>query len=1229
MRLIKEKYKALKPTLDYLTDEVIIAQAWKKTHGYIRSFNWYADTLELDISALCIEENAKIWAQELEDNKSISKLELVPAAKSEHWTISKRGWQPSDARGNKIPLRPLAHIQIRDQTWATAVMMCLADAVETAQGDCSEPNFEKARSKGIYSYGNRLLCDWNKDGKAWFRWGNSEVYRKFFTDYQNFLKRPLVLGREVANVTAGNEEVFIVNLDLSKFYNTIDNELLIERLIKISNQFHNSEKPESQFWNRVRAVFGWKWREEDESRAKEIGFKQKDIALGLPQGLVSSGFFANAYLNEFDKEIGRRLGDELNAKSNIVLHDYCRYVDDIRLVVSAESDAASVVKETVNKFIDDKLKSFGGKKLELNFEKTKINVRSDLDNDGSMSNRVKLIQSDLSGPSDRDSIESISGILENLLSVEPETLGFLNDDIPDSPLLAIANFDHDVRPDTLKRFAANRLESIVKSKRKMTYEGDELEFRKSEAENELLAKKLIYAWMKDPSLGLVLRKALEIFPDEDLFEPVIEAVFARSSFSIESGKSDLVTAWMMDYLLADLFRCASDFNGYFQVVDYPSFLKPFSVIELLVKYAQKVIAADSRNHDFVVRQALMLLAVVNKPVLKNFEEDTIQVELHKILANSNLNFSAKRAALYEVAGQITGNFDTYAALLLEEITSESANDARDRLEVFAKRGGPFWLAIWRQLKKKKKTSITSFFKWAEPMSSSLPKPRKQILSKVISSELNGFKIEHGVLKLALGLLQLVDDKPDILESSPTGISVDIGGAKWNEIWQTNVDRVDCKPKVCKRDPRFAIPDWIDNEADSDKGVLYWIGCLLRAAVLGGADYTGTLWKEGKTTTYKGLRSNWYKRRMGMIHSPEALVGEFSTVSDWFSDLLMRCLQWPGFESTFVKSNDVNRIDSLESFRECLEGRLSKLNSLICGTSSLPAIPTEVKRPQSDDRGFRIVTVQQIVPKTTDFSASDVELNNPKIRAKHRAHLAAICRLTIRTLEAKRIADSENSDCSADLIVFPEVSVHIDDQDLIKRLADKTKAIVFAGLVFKDYQGKLVNIGRWFIPDYRESGRHWILRDQGKQHMTANEVALGISSFRPCQHILEIKGHTEGPFNISAAICYDATDINLAADLRDKTELFVVSAHNRDVTTFDNMASALQWHMYQHVVICNIGEFGGSTIQAPYKQQYDRLISHVHGVGQISINMADIDLAAFKRKVKKYKEVKAKPAGKRA
>ena len=79
MKQITEKYRALKPTIDYLSDEVVIAQAWKKTHGYIRSCNWYADTLALDISALTIESNASNWAEQIRKKSSLYKLELVPA----------------------------------------------------------------------------------------------------------------------------------------------------------------------------------------------------------------------------------------------------------------------------------------------------------------------------------------------------------------------------------------------------------------------------------------------------------------------------------------------------------------------------------------------------------------------------------------------------------------------------------------------------------------------------------------------------------------------------------------------------------------------------------------------------------------------------------------------------------------------------------------------------------------------------------------------------------------------------------------------------------------------------------------------------------------------------------------------------------------------------------------------------------------------------------------------
>jgi predicted amidohydrolase len=1027
----------------------------------------------------------------------------------------------------------------------------------------------------------------------------------------------------VSDQSFGSEEVFVVNLDLKKFYNTIDIPILLERLKTISTGFGHETC--NKFWSAVELITSWTWKDEDLKLAKRLDMG--DIETGLPQGLVSAGFFANAYLTDFDRKVGEKLGSPLSKNSRITLHDYCRYVDDLRLVVSVDGASAKEVAKEINDLFTTLLKKYGGSKLTIHPDKTKVTALSDLDNKGSMANRIEMIQGELSGPADREVLDSTAGILESLLSVEESPIPALTNDHLDSSLLQISNFDDDIRPDTLKRFAANRLESIVRSKRSMSVvdsvndSGEGL----NDSENELLAKKLIIAWMKDPSLALVLRKAIEIYPNSDLFEPVFDSIFKRSSFVKSKNKTSQITTAMMDYLLADLFRCAIDFNGYFQIINYPKSINPQGIIELITRYAQKVICAPD-TALFATRQALMLLAVTCKPVLIKADEPIIQHDLHLILVNNPGAYKTQRAALFEIAAQITGQFDTYASLFIENI-----NDLEDQrykaLEVFAKRGGPFWLSLWKQINKKTSfKTIIEHLKWAAPQVTTQPKPRKQLLSKVISSDINGFEFEHGLIKLALGLICLTNESEGAIGRSPNELNVKISSKySWDKIWSSNVLLEECSLAAGKRlyDPRFAIPQWV--EVNGDNKAIYWIGMILRAAALGGADFTGNRWREGKTITYKGLRTSWYKRRMGMMHSPELLVGDYSTLSGWSTDLLKRCLQWPGFESTYVNHADVALIFDLKSFKKCLQDRLAYLNTLICKSSELPMLPTVVNRPERKE-GFRIVTVQQLLPRSSDFSIADAELNNPNFRAKHQDHLRSVCRLTMKTLEAKLKVDDKASKSSADLIVFPEVSVHIDDQDILKRLADKTQAIIFAGLVFTDHKGKLVNIARWFIPDYRESGRQWIIRDQGKEHMTVGEQAMGISGHRPCQHLIEVHGDSEGPFRITGAICYDATDIKLAADLKNKTDLFVVCAHNKDVHTFDNMALALQYHMYQHVVISNIGEFGGSTIQAPFKEPYHRLISHVHGVGQIAISTADIDLNAFRRKTKKYKAFKAKPAG---
>jgi len=200
MGIVHDRYKQLKPELHYLCDEAVLAQAWKKSHSYIRSHNWYADTLELDCSAVNLEKRIKEWATQLRElTYSSSDMRMVPAPKTDHWTFYKPEkcedwkWGPKQKNGSSEckELRPLAHLTIQDQTVATTIMLCLADAIETEQ--CST---DPEKKHSVYSYGNRLFCDW-KDERAKFRWGNSSIYSKYFQDYQRFLERPIKKAQKV------------------------------------------------------------------------------------------------------------------------------------------------------------------------------------------------------------------------------------------------------------------------------------------------------------------------------------------------------------------------------------------------------------------------------------------------------------------------------------------------------------------------------------------------------------------------------------------------------------------------------------------------------------------------------------------------------------------------------------------------------------------------------------------------------------------------------------------------------------------------------------------------------------------------------------------------------------------------------------------------------------------------------------------------------------------------
>src|SRR5690606_23381553 len=107
------------------------------------------------------------------------------------------------------------------------------------------------------------------------------------------------------------------------------------------------------------------------------------------------------------------------------------------------------------------------------------------------------------------------------------------------------------------------------------------------------------------------------------------------------------------------------------------------------------------------------------------------------------------------------------------------------------------------------------------------------------------------------------------------------------------------------------------------------------------------------------------------------------------------------------------------------------------------------------------------------------------REKHRNHTAALLNLTSKHLAARDYVLGCSEKPHFDLVVFPELSIHVNDQDLMRAFSDATGAMLFYGLLAaKDpVNGEPINAGRWLVPQRRSGRRSWVQVDQGKFNLT--------------------------------------------------------------------------------------------------------------------------------------------------
>lgn len=1268
MSLVKEKYMRLAPQAHYLYDEVVLALAWKKANAYVRRHNWYTDVLELDCTAADLDANLNKWSSELSGGDYIPRpARLVPAPKNGRWAFHSElpmGWAPVNPMNPSTPepifLRPLAHLGIREQTVSTAVMLCLANCIETAQGNPAvEPG--DALSQGVYSYGNRLYCQWDSETReASFSWGSADSYSRYYQDYQQFVKRPRYVAAELDKKLGSNGvDIYIAKLDLSGFFDNIDLDRLLvsmrseyQRYLK---KFEGNTLGDDEFWALAKCALSNSWSQEDADWAFLI--KGGKLPAGLPQGLLSSGFFANAYLLPFDRAMGKSCNREAvisSGKVAVSVHDYCRYVDDFRLVISvddylSEEQIKSFVSEWCQTMLDRSLgitASDAKGRLLLNPSKTEIEAVSNIAGATNVSVRMKQMQQQLSGPFDLSSLEQLETGLNGLLAMAEEASNTAANHGSDTGLALahVASQPLDVRDDTLTRFAAYRLCKSLRQRRLLMDLQEEKDGRivgeVLQQDYELTARRLVSAWAENPSLVQVLRYAFDLFPGPQLLKSVLDAL-AMKREDASNYPDQAAVAW---YVTAELFRAAatetgrgSSTEGDFVAGDLEAFR------EDIAEHAMQSLK-DRYIPWYVRQQAALLLACMGKVTrhLGTSSELLLYRGLHSYLNGDVLEgqHTFNDVVTTAIVGyQLTGNAKNFVKWFRKFAVKYGKKAAKNGLTVIY-HGCP---ALFDKVTVPGKgshgleTGLLSQelsahvdARWLT-MGEPLPLGKWISLAHVLTHRSRPFQQENALIHLGTALSGLSENvwyQDEV--RSPFDLQVKC--TDWDALNDPRLNTLELKKvrKASLKSDLYRTPQWCQPEL----GWMYAIGRILRSAAIGNNDFTlSASLAELAPNWYRGLTSTSQKRRLGMMHTSQVLGGTPSAITPWFSSLLGALLRWPGVNFD-VKPHDVALVKTLSALHEIFEGRRVHQSILYGKSSEVPIYRYPVDWVVRQSGVLRVAIVQGLLPNTSDFGSPGLAgMDSAPYRPQHRNHTAALLKLASKKLSTYASSRCGPHKSEVDLVLLSEYAVHVDDQDLLRAFSDETGAMLHYGLLgaCDPLTKQPTNASRWLIPVRTKRRRSWIEVDQGKKHLTSDEISMGITAWCPYRVVIELNSPGVNGFRMAGAICYDATDLALAADLKDETHMFLVLAMNKDVKTFDSMVSALRYHMYQHVVIANSGEFGGSTAQAPYSEEHKRLVSHAHGSNQISVSVFDIDVGHFGPALEADLDVKprvgkTKPAG---
>ena len=162
-----------------------------------------------------------------------------------------------------------------------------------------------------------------------------------FRDYQAFDSRP----QEIVDSVFGESKNWaIVTADLSQFYDRVRPELLHR---KIENMLGPIADPE--LMKRFRAFFRWSWHLSDQKEARKYAeTAEPQILLILINSHCLRAWLRAVFLTPFLVDLDEALCNDFgkwNDDNQWQLVDFCRYVDDMRIVIRLRDDSIHMKEE--------------------------------------------------------------------------------------------------------------------------------------------------------------------------------------------------------------------------------------------------------------------------------------------------------------------------------------------------------------------------------------------------------------------------------------------------------------------------------------------------------------------------------------------------------------------------------------------------------------------------------------------------------------------------------------------------------------------------------------------------------------------------------------------------------------------------------------------------------------------------------------------------------------------